>query len=535
VFKRFSARAQTAENLAAETRASTGLGGAWALKQVNEVLTKSKRRGWHSAFKDFGPRKSQSKTAMELGKKRVALLAVTSHWSYEVVNAAVIALNAVVLAWETQHSSRKAMDYEEGDGFTIEFHFQFLMVIFCLLFVTDLALRITAQGLGFFLSSEWKWNLFDIVVVTSTVIETIMTLVDAERSTDSGAVSDLAATISMMRMLRLLRVLRIARSLKFMIFFRELRILVSSLWGGLRQLLWSTVILMVTVLIVGVFMTDGAIRHMVQSNTTNAESTSVLRYYYGTLFRSMATLYWAIAGGEDWARVLEPLSILTIEYTIIFYCFITFSLFAMLNVMNAVFVDYTLQRSQNDREYLIDTEVSGRKEFMSTMHNLFQELDRNDSGEISLEELETHMQEPKVVAYFSALNLDVKQVNKLFNLMDLDKSGTLDPEEFVFGCVNLKGNAKTLDLAILQYETRWLRNLVIQLGDHLDDYFGVGCATTAPSAAGSGGGMPSPTFARTETVTIKEESTELASCIFRREDWSPDSPGSNDIVVNDLE
>jgi hypothetical protein len=328
-------------------------------------------------------------------------------------------------------------------------------------------MRMIPHGVSFFLHSEWRWNVFDIIVITSTVVETIVSLLEKAPSGNSY----MAAPISMMRMLRLLRVLRIARSLRFMIFFRELRILVSSLVGGMRQLLWSVVLMLVTVLIAGVFLTDGAIRHMIKTNTMSDDSTSELRYYYGTLTDTMATLYWAIAGGEDWARVLLPLDRLDIEYKMLFYCFVTFSLFAMLNVMNAVFVDYTMQRSKSDREYVIETEVHGRKEFMTTMRNLFEELDRNDSGEISLQELESHMQEPKVVAYFNALNLDLKQVNKLFNLMDLDKSGTLDPEEFVFGCLNLKGNAKTLDMAILQYETRWLRNLVIELGNHFDEHF----------------------------------------------------------------
>merc|ERR1712066_548814 len=90
----------------------------------------------------------------------------------------------------------------------------------------------------------------------------------------------------------------------------------------------------------------------------------------------------------------------------------------------------------------------------------------------SLEELELQMQEPRVIAYFSALNLDIKQVKQLFNLIDLDSSGHINKEEFVFGCLNLKGNAKNLDVAILQYETRSLKRLIIQLGEHIDVYFG---------------------------------------------------------------
>merc|ERR1712113_259032 len=105
------------------------------------------------------------------------------------------------------------------------------------------------------------------------------------------------------------------------------------------------------------------------------------------------------------------------------------------------------------------------------MEKLFDELDHDASGAISLDELEAHMQDPKLTAYFSALHLDVTQVKKLFHLIDLDKSGSIEREEFIFGCMSLKGTAKNLDVAILQYETLVVRNLVIRLGAHLDGWF----------------------------------------------------------------
>jgi hypothetical protein len=462
-------------NLAEEGRAER----SQKMKEISSWMQKKRKRfSWS--------RVTRLHSQEDVGSVRLMLQHVVSHWSYELFNAAVIVLNAVVLAWETQQAAVQAKTYEEGVDLPIEFHFRVLMVIFCILFVSDLVLRMIAHGLDFFLSIEWKWNIFDVIIISSTVLETIVSVTDKSRNS-SSIISDAAAPIVMMRTLRLLRVLRIARAVRFMIFFRELRILVSSLVGGLRQLLWSVLIMMLSVTIVGVFMTDGAVRYMIQHNVVSDESTTELRFYYGTLFDSMATLYWSVSGGEDWSRCVTPLGVLSIEYKVFFYGFVTFSLFAMLNVMNAVFVDYTMQRSKNDRHYVVDTEIQDRQHFMSTMQKLFDELDRNSSGQISLEELETHMREPKVVAYFNALSLDIKQVSTLFNLMDLDKSGTLDPEEFVFGCLNLKGNAKNLDMAILLYETRWLRNLLIQLGEHVDDIFASG--NSSSPIAGSGSSM----------------------------------------------
>merc|ERR1719195_2493528 len=99
---------------------------------------------------------------------------------------------------------------------------------------------------------------------------------------------------------------------------------------------------------------------------------------------------------------------------------------------------------------------------------MFDALDLDDSGSITTEELEKHLSDPETVAYFSSLNLNIRQVKRLFNLIDVDKSGTIERDEFIFGCFHLKGEAKTLDIAIIQHELAWIRELIFSLGEHFD-------------------------------------------------------------------
>ncbi|CAK0882117.1 unnamed protein product [Prorocentrum cordatum] len=106
---------------------------------------------------------------------------------------------------------------------------------------------------------------------------------------------------------------------------------------------------------------------------------------------------------------------------------------------------------------------------MNRMEQLFDELDHDRSGHISLSELREKIVDAKVIAFLQALKMDVRQVGKLFNLLDTDKSGTIDKQEFMVGCTNLRGEAMQLDVAILQGETRSLKELVMRLADHLDD------------------------------------------------------------------
>jgi len=140
-------------------------------------------------------------------------------------------------------------------------------------------------------------------------------------------------------------------------------------------------------------------------------------------------------------------------------------------VVTAIFVDSTLTCSAGDREFVVQAQIEGKNEFIEQMDQIFDELDANDSGAITAEELENHMSDPKAVAYFASLSLDLKQVKRLFHLIDIDKSGTIDWNEFIFGCLHLKGEAKNLDIAIIQLELRWIRELVFKLGEHFDNHF----------------------------------------------------------------
>jgi len=104
----------------------------------------------------------------------------------------------------------------------------------------------------------------------------------------------------------------------------------------------------------------------------------------------------------------------------------------------------------------VQSELMAKRDFLQAMNKVFEELDVDEDGGITVEELRGRMQEPEIGAYFSQLGVDSDQVGKLFLLLDRDQSGTLDPEEFVFGCLKLRGAAKNLDVAVLHQEVQWI-------------------------------------------------------------------------------
>merc|ERR1712178_579657 len=73
------------------------------------------------------------------------------------------------------------------------------------------------------------------------------------------------------------------------------------------------------------------------------------------------------------------------------------------------------------------------------------------------------MGEPKLVAFFEALDLQVDDAWTLFKLLDSHESGLVEVEEFVEGCPRLRGSARSLDIARMMYENRWIMNKLTKL------------------------------------------------------------------------
>lgn len=427
---------------------------------MGDIITRRTTRDW-TRTKSM-PVWMKAVTANSSGW-RINLLSMTNDWRYETANAFLILVNALLTAWETEYA---ATQLNSGSGeYYVPAHFVFVMFASCFFFTLDLVLRIIPRGVGMYGGKDWKWNVFDSVVVAGSWLEVVGYLGDVADNWLSNA--------SVLRVLRLVRVSRVFRAFRFLVYFRDLRITVAMLCDAIIPLLTFSVIMAAVFMVFGIFFTAGVTAHM----TSNGKDESLI-LYYGSLFKTMATLYMAITGGIDWENAATPLSKLSSLYSVVFYVYITFSILAMLNVVNAIFIDNTMQRSKNDRDYVVQTEMEAKRDFLFTMDTLFDELDPDRSGTIGLDELQSKIMDPKVNAYFRAIDLNVFKVTNLFQLMDRDDSGAIDKKEFREGCTRLRGEAKELDVAILQLEMSELTALsndifdrLSHLGEHIDRRF----------------------------------------------------------------
>jgi len=392
---------------------------------------------------------------------------LTTHKGYEMFSGTLIVLNSIFLGFQTQYLAEMYIDNASrneplGDPPDVFFAFH---CIFCVLFAIELGLRWVADGLlEFFKHEEMWWNILDIVVVVSSALEVLMELIATATGREK---SDALQNVSVIRVLRVVRIVRVARVIRVMKFFRELRMMIYSILGCVKNLMWVIIVLLMTFYMFGVGFTTAACDYLDSSEKWNDEQYEVLVDSFGTIDKSIISLFMSMSGGNDWEVYYSSLLWLPIYYRMAFLLFIAFSTFAVVNIVTGVFVESALGANIKDRDIVVHEELEEKKAYMASMQEIFEEMDEEGNGTISLAEFEHKLKDERVIAYFNALKLDVSEASKVFHLLDHDRSDEVGIDEFLTGCWNLQGESRSLDIKIMEMEVDDVEHKVDGLQDEI--------------------------------------------------------------------
>ena len=72
------------------------------------------------------------------------------------------------------------------------------------------------------------------------------------------------------------------------------------------------------------------------------------------------------------------------------------------------------------------------------------------SLDLAIARFEEKISEPAVREYFESLGLDIFDAWSFFKLLDLDAGGEVEIDEFLMGCLRLRGTARAIDAACPQ-------------------------------------------------------------------------------------
>jgi len=137
-----------------------------------------------------------------------------------------------------------------------------------------------------------------------------------------------------------------------------------------------------------------------------------------------------------------------------FLAFISISVFGVLNILTSVFVESAMMSATHYKDLLIQEKLHDKEIYAKHMKAIFNKIDTDNSGSISADELECFLNDEHLRLYLEALELDLIETRSLFSLLDRDESGEVSIEEFCEGCLRLKGEAKSFDIHCLLYENQ---------------------------------------------------------------------------------
>lgn len=179
----------------------------------------------------------------------------------------------------------------------------------------------------------------------------------------------------------------------------------------------------------------------------NEEARFQVYRYYGTFSKTLLTMFEVLFA--NWAPACRVLIDNVSEwYSVAFIVYRCFVGFAVLNVVNAVFVQSTMKVALADEEIISNEKARSQEAYRRRVNHIFRQADVSGDGIIDLSEFLRLLEHPQLQVWLHLLELDPTDLFSLFRMLD-DGDGEISVEEFETGIKKMKGTAKSLDLHIL--------------------------------------------------------------------------------------
>mmetsp|Transcript_104318 Transcript_104318/g.292264 ORF Transcript_104318/g.292264 Transcript_104318/m.292264 type:complete len:717 (+) Transcript_104318:86-2236(+) len=349
------------------------------------------------------------------------------HLRFESLTMLVIAMNTAMVGITTDYCARNLTE-------AVPYEYDLISAVLATYFAVELALRLFAFRCAFFKMPGWRWNVLDLLLVLLQIVDEVMTCAMSGQSNVPIALN----LVRLLRILRLIRILRVVRLLRYM---TELRTIVVSMSSSMKPLLSTIVLLALVVYVAGIYFAQMALTHRIDN--AGEASARELDGHFSSVGSAVMSLFQTVTGGLEWRHLVDPLvEHISPTMGVVFAFYIMFTSLALMNIVTGVFVETALQRGREDKNvYMINH-----------LRDLFGVLDQNNNGMISWSELQEHLGDSKLLAFLQEIDIDVSEARGLFHLLDRDSSGTIDADEFLSGCLRLRGPAKALDMQLMMRE-----------------------------------------------------------------------------------
>lgn len=198
-----------------------------------------------------------------------------------------------------------------------------------------------------------------------------------------------------------------------------------------RTLAWSFLLCFVIMTIWAMLLVE-VVHPIIEGMPDTFASCAFCRESTGSVMSANLLLFKTVIAGDGWGDVAVPIIEHSPWTALIFVGSLLTLVFGVLNIIIAVVVDTFAEARLKDVENLAEEMEHDLEMNREELQELFQRIDKDGSGQLSLEELITGARrDPVLQSRLRVMDIDENDMKQLFSMIDVDKSGTIEASEFI--------------------------------------------------------------------------------------------------------
>lgn len=310
-------------------------------------------------------------------------------------------------------------------------------------FILEMTGRISMQRMAFF------WDPVQRQLLSFNCVDSAIVIIcSVDLYSQSGGPSELSA----MRLVRFVRLARAFRVLRVMTSFSKLRILLRTTASSFASLFWAMVLMFLVI-----YGTAMSLCQSLQKTLNEDNLPEDLRQWiyaaYGSGSRALWTLFVITFSGGSPNYVQRLVEEVHPLYALFFAAYVWVVIFTVTRIITALFLKDTLRAASEDQEMVLREQRATKSRTTKKLERLFQAADSSGDGLISVAEFQEVVASPQGLAMFHALELQPSEAAQMFELFD-DGDGLVSYEEFCQGVMQLKGQARAMDIITILRDCR---------------------------------------------------------------------------------
>lgn len=327
-------------------------------------------------------------------------------------------------------------------------------------YVIELLLKVFVHRLYFMCNEDMKWNLLDlnlVIISAGDVAIEVLTHYDKDNGHGKNAGG---MNISFLRQFRFFKMAKILRMFRVLQFFTDLRLMLDCVLGSFFALFWCIVMIVFVQYVFGLFIMQGLTDFLLE-NEGSADQVAQIRRLFGSVPRTVLSLFQAVTGGIDWFELHDVVGAAGSLMSATFLFYIAFFVVAAWNVITSTYVQKALKIAQPDIDSLMLEKQKKDRADARELMSLFKEMDTDGSGSISLEEFMQVVNSTRFSSFLEVRGIDIKDAKLFYHMLrslgSMEKGKqqeSVDIGILTNGCLRMKGLATSIDLHTVLFESR---------------------------------------------------------------------------------